>query len=346
MNKKEYMERLWMGLDDMDEAAAQEIVQDFESHFDQAVREGRSEEEICEELGSPDELIRELRGAGRESGHAPGQEHTQTAETNGITSVIVEAGTADVHVSVSKTREIDANLYDRRNPLRVNNYELECTQHHDVYQIRVRPLERRWLRLGSNEDLHLDLSLPTGLDKLQLSTVSGDIKLDADLDIRGFDLNSTSGDIETRGLCCKAMKITSIAGDIQLQVQTEMLDLSSVSGDLEIETADTQLVRVNTISGEVNLSGEVRALLATTKSGDFEMRLIGCESLKAETLSGDLELTLPDCPGFECSVSGLSGDFRARMHGPVDRQGRTWIYGDGSCKMAFKTISGDINIRD
>ena len=53
MNRKEYMERLWMDLQDLDHSTAEEIIQDFEHHFEQGRKEGRSEEEIARELGDP-----------------------------------------------------------------------------------------------------------------------------------------------------------------------------------------------------------------------------------------------------------------------------------------------------
>ena len=60
MNRKEYMERLQMDLEAVDETTAKEILQDFADHFDQGLSEGRSEEEISAELGDPAELISEL----------------------------------------------------------------------------------------------------------------------------------------------------------------------------------------------------------------------------------------------------------------------------------------------
>lgn len=48
MNRKEYMERLQMDLEAVDETTAKEILQDFTDHFDQGLSEGRSEEEISE----------------------------------------------------------------------------------------------------------------------------------------------------------------------------------------------------------------------------------------------------------------------------------------------------------
>lgn len=52
-----YMNALKQGLASFDSAAAEEILNDFESHFADARSQGLSDEEICAELGNVDDVL-------------------------------------------------------------------------------------------------------------------------------------------------------------------------------------------------------------------------------------------------------------------------------------------------
>lgn len=60
MNKAEYMDNLRKGLSGFDKEVREEIINDYEEHFAEGLAIGKSEDEICAELGSVDELVKEL----------------------------------------------------------------------------------------------------------------------------------------------------------------------------------------------------------------------------------------------------------------------------------------------
>lgn len=61
MNRKEYMEELSKALMGVDPLTAADIREDYEEHFEQAIKAGRTEQEIIEELGSIDDFVEELK---------------------------------------------------------------------------------------------------------------------------------------------------------------------------------------------------------------------------------------------------------------------------------------------
>ncbi len=61
MNKNEYLAALKNALKDTDQSIMEEIVSDYEEHFQVGIQKGKSEEQICEELGSIDDLIKEIK---------------------------------------------------------------------------------------------------------------------------------------------------------------------------------------------------------------------------------------------------------------------------------------------
>jgi DUF4097 and DUF4098 domain-containing protein YvlB len=60
MNKEQYMKALVEALSSFDEEIKNEIVSDYEEHFDNGLQDGKTEEQIIAELGSIDELVKEL----------------------------------------------------------------------------------------------------------------------------------------------------------------------------------------------------------------------------------------------------------------------------------------------
>ncbi|MBC2664619.1 DUF1700 domain-containing protein [Novosphingobium flavum] len=61
MKRNEFIRRLRAGLKGMTPADVEEIVADYEAHFEAAAEDGRSEEEVSDALGNPSRMARELR---------------------------------------------------------------------------------------------------------------------------------------------------------------------------------------------------------------------------------------------------------------------------------------------
>lgn len=61
MNKIEYLNALKKALKDTDQSVMEEIISDYEEHFQVGMENGKSEEQICEDLGSIDDLIEEIQ---------------------------------------------------------------------------------------------------------------------------------------------------------------------------------------------------------------------------------------------------------------------------------------------
>ena len=61
MNKLEYLSSLKEALKDTDESVMEEIISDYEEHFQVGMENGKSEEQICEELGAINDLVEEIK---------------------------------------------------------------------------------------------------------------------------------------------------------------------------------------------------------------------------------------------------------------------------------------------
>jgi uncharacterized membrane protein len=61
MRKDEFLKQLKKQLKDIKEEDRKDIIEDYEEHFEEAIRDGKSEEKICEDLGNPKDIAKELR---------------------------------------------------------------------------------------------------------------------------------------------------------------------------------------------------------------------------------------------------------------------------------------------
>lgn len=59
MNKKDYLDLLRYYLRDLPKSVVEDIVSDYEEHFDIAISEGKSESQIAFDLGSPEDIANE-----------------------------------------------------------------------------------------------------------------------------------------------------------------------------------------------------------------------------------------------------------------------------------------------
>ena len=78
MTKREYMQQLRRALEGYEQGFLQEILESYGEHFEAGLKSGRSEEEICRELGDIEELLREM-GA-QPLGHPVGPDRPEALE--------------------------------------------------------------------------------------------------------------------------------------------------------------------------------------------------------------------------------------------------------------------------
>lgn len=62
MNRLEFMTMMKKGLYPLEAQERNELLNDYEQHFEMGLSEGKSEKEIALELGNPDDLIKEVLG--------------------------------------------------------------------------------------------------------------------------------------------------------------------------------------------------------------------------------------------------------------------------------------------
>lgn len=125
-----------------------------------------------------------------------------------------------------------------------------------------------------------------------------------------------------------------VSGDVRAEGLRSDVRATSVSGDVEVST--TGVARASTVSGHIDVE---------MGSGDWD-------DLDYHTVSGDITVYMPAGIGAEVRFESLSGDLDADFEMTMDRSDRRWVgsrvratIGDGSRRLSFRTVSGDVRLR-
>lgn len=163
-----------------------------------------------------------------------------------------------------------------------------------------------------NDTIDFDVVVPRGA-RLDIKTVSADIDASGLVGDQGY--KTVSADVRLRDVGGR-VSVMSVSGDVRLQDGRELaLDGATTSGDFTVEASLLHVLGLRTISGDIHLRG----------------RLAQGPRHSVETVSGDLHLE--STAGITLSTSSAL-DLGRRDRGPT-------VVGDGSARLAFRTMSGD-----
>lgn len=147
------------------------------------------------------------------------------------------------------------------------------------------------------------------LETLSLDTVSGQINLHDVSVTSACGVKTVSGNVGAQNLCAQS------------------LDFNGVSGQLMLTDAAIPQAYISSVSGNIHLSFSEEARP---------------QILRADTTSGDANLRLPAACGFEVQFESMSGNFSSDF--PTMKNNKLYTYRDGTCKMQFHSVSGDLYI--
>lgn len=223
MTKSEYMDILKERLSRFSQELQEEILEDYNQHFTEGEKQGKSEEEIIQELGNIEEMIRELMEMDADTGQDT--DISQEAED--------QSGSTDEEQSYSydcgcRAVELDGNVADivleQSDDGRIyvdykNNMSLKYRMLYSFYQreengvfyagVKARETQKKINFLGRTvtvsgsmfsgkyNSILLSVKVPAGLPGLSFHTTSGDIEVKSGG--RFLQCSSTSGDIEIDG---------------------------------------------------------------------------------------------------------------------------------------------------
>lgn len=351
MSKNEYLNSMRQALEQYDREYVDEIVGDYEEHFQGGMEQGKSEEEICAELGSVEDIVGEINEVMGE-GHLKGFEVARPMEgaeeertpavcaeekqklpdekKSGLKRINFSAESADVRVISSMDGEFHIYTEDKN--------EMEYLEHHyegDSYFGRVK--KRKGFRFFGTEvflknmmclQSSVIIEVPTGIDEVTVEAVSGDIDGE-NFRCEKLKLNSISGDLRVKGIECPNISISTKSGDIKFEkIKSERMDTNGVSGDIFMND-----VIADEFSGHL-------------VSGDVEGKNVEIRTVDLGTVNGDVSLELI-CHGetFYVYAKKINGDVRVKGGIRVDEDELRRARMEDRVTVSVNTVNGDILIK-
>lgn len=350
MKKDEFFAQLRTAFAGMDEELLTDILGDYENHFKEGMENGKSEEEICEELGNIEEIRQEFLDENPAAMTINVNSNSDTVGNSdiynrfypGIQRVNAQLTDADIEIKKSSTNEVELSVTGGiaddmealKETLRVSaSVGTLSIQQEKKAGISVSYAASRLfgLKVGKySARIVIHIAVPEQFEKIEVKSISGDIKTN-NSNAKTLLIHTGSGDVGVEDCQADELFASSISGDVNVTAcKADKMDVVSVSGDIKAEFDKSAQCRAKSTSGDckVTIGNQVDAVVSST-SGDVNVRYIG-------------EI------GLEMALSSTSGDVSA-VCGGINSKGKKKVqerFGEPDSKLKASTISGDIKVRD
>lgn len=351
MTKMEYMTKLQEKLERFGRELQEEILEDYRQHFAEGENEGKSEEEIIEELGNIEEMIRELseedlpeefakrtmeagavaERAGQDLTETEGEGNQETRDnwsdrsfsySGHYKSVVLEGKVANVHVERSEDDQIHVE-YEAKGVNSQLNYEYYQYEEDGIFYAGVK--RRKGAKdEGDSEEKMVKVTLfgRTIISYGNIGSFGGGQSITLTVKVpKGMPkltAKTGSGNVCVSGLELESMEATSGSGNVEVrELVADRLKSHTGSGNIMVD--HTEFISAGLEAGSGNVKAE---------------RIKG-RDLRCGTGSGNIKV---DSAVAEYSLSAGSGNIKVRAVGATERVDMTT--GSGGIKLELEGAQG------
>lgn len=352
MKKDEFFAQLRTAFAGMDEELLTDILGDYENHFKEGMENGKSEEEICEELGNIEEICQEFLDENPAAMTINVNSNSDTVGNSdiynrfypGIQRVNAQLTDADIEIKKSSTNDVELSVTGGladdmealKETLRVSaSVGTLSIQQEKKAGISVSYAASRLfgLKVGKySAGIAIHIAVPEQFEKIKIKvkSISGDIVAN-DISSGSFLVDAVSGDISVDQLNTKQCELNSKSGDIKTNnSNAKTLLIHTGSGDVGVEDCQADELFASSISGDVNVTAcKADKMDVVSVSGDIKAEFDKSAQCRAKSTSGDCKVTIGN--QVDAVVSSTSGDVNVRYIGKI------------GLEMALSSTSGDVS---
>lgn len=365
MTKNEYMKMLEIQLGKFSQSTRQEILEDYENHFAEAISQGKSEEEIINELGDIQDMIDEIPDEDLSQENTPENSMYDGAEARSAAGedssgrrvisdcidtyrkIVADCKATDVLVRTSADDKLYVQYENYNNSAKTdNNANFYQYEKDGVFYVGMKKNETaaRNVTIGFL-GFHMDIPNVRTYD-------SGKMIIDIPAGFKELEIVTGSGDAELSDVTGETLSVRTASGDIDMsRVKYQNINVSATSGDIELKDIAAEIFEIGATSGDAELENiSAKILKLSTSSGDVEARNIVAEQTEVRTSSGDSEFSGKVAKYFGRSGSG---DQEIEIEGKLSEG--EFITGSGDIELKIKdntgaeitasTGSGDVDVR-
>lgn len=344
MTREEYMEKLEKALDRFDDELKEDIINDYTEHFTIGLANGKSDEEVIEELGSIDELVDELDSLSGDEKKSASKtfedikkgifEDNKIPETasdimKGFATLL---GTAAAAISKGTGKVVDG----------VTNGELKegiekaakvVVDKSTEFAKTVSDSFKDSMGEDASEEGEPEEKKEVSFDQCEKIVVEGDV---ADVKVIASEDETNHFNYENHSGAKAAL---AYRFDYRQEGDTIIATVRKIAGRTEFfkEITNTD------ISLTVRVNSAVREICVRTKSGDVIVSDLALDKVKINTMSGDF--TGMGVNFNKADISTMSGDAHVRSSKINELSFNTMsgdiVFDGDSDVIKFNTMSGD-----
>lgn len=349
MTKAEYLHILNERLGDFDKELRDEIMEDYNRHFAEGEKQGKSDEEIIRELGSIEEMIKELA----EVDFATGQDKKYCYEGE-YKEINLECDVADIVLEPSEDGKIQVDYKNDGSSSYQHCFTFYQHEKDGVFYAGVkRNTERKVTFWGRNVDfgnggrIVLSVKIPRDMPLLSFHTSSGNVRAEG-IQVNTLHGSTASGNLAVQKAVVEKLEVSTASGNLILaEVSGEKLEASTASGNLKASKAQAEELIFSTASGNIKMDADVEDCQCSTASGGMNICIAGkAKRVDISAASGNASLKLENADGMEADIQTMSGSVDISWAGERFKRvkGGTYRYGDGSCQVNVNVCSGRASI--
>lgn len=350
MKKDEFFAQLRTAFAGMDEELLTDILSDYENHFKEGMENGKSEEEICEELGNVEEIRQAFLDENPAAMTINVNSNSDTVGNSdiynrfypGIQRVNAQLTDADIEIKKSSTNDVELSVTGGladdiealKETLRVSaSAGTLSIQQEKKAGISVSYAASRLFgfKVGKySAGIVIHVAVPEQFEKIKVKSISGDIVAN-DISSGSFLVDVVSGDISVDQLNTKQCELNSKSGDIKTNNSSaKTLLIHTGSGDVGVEDCQADELFASSISGDVNvIACKADKMDVVSISGDIKAEFDKSTQCRAKSTSGDCKVMIGN--QVDAVVSSTSGDVNVRYIGEI------------GLEMALSSTSGDVS---
>ena len=330
MKKDEFFAQLRTAFAGMDEELIMDILGDYENHFKEGMENGKSEEEICDELGN----VEEIRQAFLDENPA-----AMTINVNSFVSN--DSGAAnkqsDSNIVFPINRVTDTNNTDDANV----NSNSDAVGNSDIYN-RFYPGIQRVNAQLTDADIEIkksstndvELSVTGGLAD-DMEALKETLRVSASVGTLSIQQEKKAGiSVSYAASRLFGLKVGKYSAGIAIHIavpeQFEKIKVKSISGDIKANNSNAKTLLIHTGSGDVGVEDcQADELFASSISGDVNVIACKADKMDVVSISGDIKAEFDK--SAQCRAKSTSGDCKVTIGNQVDA--------------VVSSTSGDVNVR-
>ena len=371
MTKNEYLAALNQALANYSPSFKKDILDAFEAHFQEGISEGRSEEEIMNDLGTIDDVIENIHmmGGEKETVHKEQKNKDYEVLKEGL-STAFHAFTRIADEALGHAKDFTANMNRKKNtahyysepqsetlPSSVvklvihsetlmssldiklekgNELHYEFTQSHSIFTNPISDGIRCEVsdttgKILVNGSGNLTVQIPDGVTTITMEAPAGDVDIN-DIKLDEFECHNTSGDITLN------------------RVEMKRADFKMMAGDLDISDSTFDEIGMQLSCGDVDLTNTTGNLYANLSAGDIDIQKHAADVIQISATAGDIDMEVSS-PNIE--VKSTAGDIDLNVHGDIHSIKVTSTAGDidmttdsKDYQASLSTNFGDVDFDD